>query len=213
MLNELTKDLVAKTVDLAKSQLAKEGCSDVKTLICVGGGSNMPQIKEALQANFPEMEIKLYEPEKAIALGAAIYANNIDAEDLVAAGRGFVQDIAAYSYGYRVHKDENSGAQICNIILKGQKLPKTVKKAYYPKFDGQKTASIKIFESNVTSEWCETWEVPEEYILKVDLPLPEGVTKGDPIDVVMTITTNGILEISADDRHGNVQKGTKQLNF
>ncbi len=76
--NELTVELLDETVTKLEKIYNKHcGKIDIEEIICVGGASNMPQVREALEDRFGDCEIILHIPEYAIADGAAIYAKKI----------------------------------------------------------------------------------------------------------------------------------------
>jgi molecular chaperone DnaK len=80
---ELTADLLQRTVTLTSQALAearKQGVATVDKILLVGGSSYMPQVQSRLKAEFPNVEQKLFEPEQAVAKGAAIYAASKEIE-------------------------------------------------------------------------------------------------------------------------------------
>ena len=54
-----------------------KGYDVIDEILLVGGSTRMPQVKKALAKNFSEIEIKILEPDEAVAKGAAIYAVNV----------------------------------------------------------------------------------------------------------------------------------------
>ncbi len=206
LFDELTGELLNETIQMTKRLVEKESCSGVKRLVCVGGSSNMPQVLAGLAGAFPEMEIQIFEPEKSIACGAAIYAQSCD----------IVSDIAAYSYGIRCYQDYDKDPVkkiIVNLIKKGDRLPKTGEYNFSTIEDDMGTSSFKVFESAVTEDECAPEAVPAEHILEVVLDLPEGTPKGTSVTAKMTLTTDGLIEVIADDKNGHISKGRKKLNF
>lgn len=76
-----TKDLLDRTVDYTKDifkEAEKKGVkqSDISEILLVGGSSKMPQVRTRLKQEFG-MDIKMFDPDEAVAKGAAIYANNM----------------------------------------------------------------------------------------------------------------------------------------
>ncbi|MBR4697140.1 MAG: Hsp70 family protein, partial [Candidatus Methanomethylophilaceae archaeon] len=69
------------TIDLINRVLKSKSFTigDIDEIILVGGSSRMPQVKNAIAANFPETSIKIYDPDQSIAKGAAIFARSIGA--------------------------------------------------------------------------------------------------------------------------------------
>lgn len=70
-----TKDLLDSTVTLTKKALedAKKEGVNVDEILLVGGSTKMPQVQEMIKDTF-NIEPKNFEPDEAVAKGAAIYA-------------------------------------------------------------------------------------------------------------------------------------------
>lgn len=72
---EATSHLVAKTMGLMEEALKNAGDVKIDKVLLVGGSTNMPMIKEAVGAKFPEYKVE--DPDRAVAKGAAVYASII----------------------------------------------------------------------------------------------------------------------------------------
>lgn len=77
---EITESLLNQTISLTHEMMneAKEKgakYSSFDKILLVGGSSKMPQIKRKVDAEFG-IESRLFEPDEAVAKGAALYANN-----------------------------------------------------------------------------------------------------------------------------------------
>lgn len=70
-----TKDLLDTTVSLTEKAIneAKEQGVSIDEILLVGGSTKMPQVQEMVQGKFG-IEPKNFEPDEAVAKGAAIYA-------------------------------------------------------------------------------------------------------------------------------------------
>lgn len=211
LFNELTLELLKKTITMTRALIDKNG-DKIDKLICVGGSSNMPQVIEGLKNAFKGMDIRVYEPEKAVALGAAIYAQFCKEHG---AGSRILSDIAPYSYGIRCYEDYDKNPDkevVLNLILKGDKLPKQSHRYFKTVKDGQTYLTFKVFESALTKKNCELYEVGD-YVMEVELPLPHRPPKNTNVDVTMTLNADGLIEVSADDSKGHLIRGDKHLNF
>ncbi len=71
---ELLDETINKLEDVYYRNLSNIG---IEEIICVGGSSNMPQVKEALEERFPDCEVRVYMPEYAVVNGSAIYAHKV----------------------------------------------------------------------------------------------------------------------------------------
>lgn len=72
LLNETLKK-TKEVIEVAKNK----GYDVIDEILLVGGSTRMPQVKKALVKNFGEIEIKILEPDEAVAKGAAIHAVNV----------------------------------------------------------------------------------------------------------------------------------------
>lgn len=78
-----TADLLKRTIELTNDCLKAAESKGVKKesvteILLVGGSSKMPQVKTLVEKTYPWAEVKLYEPDEAVAKGAALYAMNKD---------------------------------------------------------------------------------------------------------------------------------------
>ena len=85
---KVTWDLLQRTISTAESVL-EDAANKLKVdnvhldaILLVGGSSKMPQVKRAVQENFG-IEPQLYQPDEAVARGAALYARQALAKQVV----------------------------------------------------------------------------------------------------------------------------------
>lgn len=209
--DELTLELLNKTITMTKNLLQRNG-GTIDKFICVGGSSNMPQVIKGLKRSFPNREIQVYEPEKAVAYGAAIYAQFCKERGV---GTSVLSDIAPYSYGIRTCEDYDKNPDreiVVNLIFKGNRLPKESRHGFLTVSDGQTSVRFPVYESTLAKENCELYEVGD-YIMEIELPLPHRPPKNTKIEVTMTLNADGLIEAVADDGKGHIIRGNKHLNF
>jgi len=70
----LTSDKVAQTMNYVDETLQNAGNIEIDMVLLVGGSTYMPMIRNAVEARFPG-KVQIHEPDRAVAMGAAIYAN------------------------------------------------------------------------------------------------------------------------------------------
>ena len=70
----LTSDKVAQTMNYVEETLQKAGNVEIDMVLLVGGSTYMPMIRNAVEGRFPG-KVQIHEPDRAVAMGAAIYAN------------------------------------------------------------------------------------------------------------------------------------------
>ena len=96
---ELTKDLLDRTITLTKNimeEAKNKGYSQVTNMLLVGGATRMPKVMAAIKSHLG-IEPFLYEPDQAVAKGAALISLKKFAEKVVEATEGdtgAIEDIA-----------------------------------------------------------------------------------------------------------------------
>lgn len=78
--DDITSVLLKQTLDKANDAIEaakKKGVTHIDEIILVGGSCKMPQVKAAVEAEYPDIPIKMFEPNTAVAKGAAIHADNL----------------------------------------------------------------------------------------------------------------------------------------
>ena len=195
------KDFEKKSSELLQStmnmvdKLKRKFNGKIDYIVCVGGSSNMPQVKDAFEKNYPDIELKLYDPEKAIAFGAAIYAEHLTEKN-------YLHDICKFSYGaryvenYSKYHDENR-LRIWNIIYKDAALPASGESTSYKIRDNQSSTYIAIYESECKDEVY----LPEKgkFIGKVEISDIKNSRKGNATLLTMTIDRSGLMHLTAVD--------------
>ena len=76
---ELTRDKLESTINFTREVINKaraKGFNVIDEVVLVGGSTFMPQVPEALQAELGQ-EPKRHDPNQAVALGAALYGNQL----------------------------------------------------------------------------------------------------------------------------------------
>jgi molecular chaperone DnaK (HSP70) len=136
----LTQDLLERTVSLTHEMLAeagKKGYSKFDEIILVGGSTRMPQVAGRVSEEFG-LQAKLFDPDEAVAKGAAIYGwklylqeelkarvarktgkqmdqiEDTDLADLL----GEVEQLVADDTGYSVSDVQKSRMRITNVTSK-----------------------------------------------------------------------------------------------
>lgn len=207
--DELTLELLNKTIDLTRSVINRNNAYDISRIICVGGSTNMPQVQEGLKRAFPDKHIQVFEPDKAIAVGAAIYAQFCDSKDQA------LSDIAAYSYGIVCRrgfdKDPND-LRVVNLIMKGDRLPITLEHRFLTSIDGQVSMRFDIIENSNAENKYDYKRGSASPVMTVILEFPEPMPKSTSACLQMTLTLDGIIIVSALGSDGNTITAKKELN-
>ncbi|MBQ4509588.1 MAG: Hsp70 family protein [Clostridia bacterium] len=78
LFEEITVELLDETVNKLEDVYYRNISNiDIEEIICVGGSSNMTQVREALEERFGDCEVRVYMPEYAVVNGSAIYAHKV----------------------------------------------------------------------------------------------------------------------------------------
>ncbi|MBF0287393.1 MAG: Hsp70 family protein [SAR324 cluster bacterium] len=82
--NELTGDLLERTINLTHDMLKeaeKKGYKSFDEILLVGGSTRMPQVKVRVEQEFKDIPVKVFDPDEAVAKGAALYAWKLSIND------------------------------------------------------------------------------------------------------------------------------------
>ncbi len=214
-----TEGLLSQSVMLIDNMLTAKGLSmanDVDEIILVGGSTRMPQVKRRLEQEYGK-PISSYEPDKAVAMGAALmasYANYATSTDSSATGTNpgagsdgtlggisFVDDKGTSvvvevkctkSYGLITYRGDER--LVSNIILKDSPKPTEETRQFSARSDGQSSVLLEIYENSELD-----MEVGEDICTKMyeDEPVqfPYAVKAGTPIGVTFKLDKDGMLQV------------------
>ena len=151
---ELTEEKMEMTMACVRNALRLAGDGvHIDDIILVGGSCRMPMVKKRLEKEFPSVNIRLdqFEPDLAIAKGAAIHAQNLstpnDGRERVKIG----SDKGSRSYGVSAYVDNVE--MICNIVLRTDPMVLDRDDFYFTtRDDGQTGVTFSIYENASAEE-------------------------------------------------------------
>ena len=183
-----TAELLQSTMTMVEKLKYRCGAK-IDYIVCVGGSSNMPQVPAEFKRRYPDIPIKIFEPEKAIAFGAAIYAQHLT-------NAQFLQDICKFSYGARYLENVDSEQyKVWNMIFKDDPLPTSNESESYLVNDGDSFIYIPIFESECVDDVYDP--VKGTYIGEIQMRGLADGRRGDLVTLTMAIDTSGLMQLKA----------------
>ena len=167
--------------------------SDIDVIVLVGGATRMQLVREfiiRLFRKFPDVNI---DPDKAVALGAAVQAAMKERKSEVK--EVILTDVCPFTLGTDVVISLGNGAQeaghFCPIIERNTVIPASRTERFYTARDGQEKISIRVLQGE--SRFAEN----NLYLGELELEVPKGPAGKESVDVTYTYDINSLLEVEA----------------
>lgn len=203
---ELTADLLERTINIVRMAISKSTAEikHIDDIILVGGSSRMPMVKRRLQREFPNTNIRLdaYEPDLAVAKGAAIHAYNL-ANKPVAPKVKLVKDLSTRSYGIKCEDENTKVLKIQNLLLRTDPLVTTSTKYFQTSAEDQSSVDITIYENTSVKAEISLEEGMKKYS-KI-LSWGYNVPKATPVTAHVDRGSDGIVHIVVECQNKEVR--------
>ncbi len=186
-LNQLTADLIARTVGPIQQALADAGIapSAIDHVVLVGGMTRMPAVQDKLMALIGKAPHQGVNPDEVVAVGAAIQAGILGGEvkDIL------LLDVTPLSLGI-----ETKGGVFTRLIARNTSIPTGKMKTFTTAETNQTAMEIHVLQGE--SEMASFNKPLGKFKLVGIPPAPRGLMQ---VDVTFDIDANGIIHVHAKD--------------
>jgi molecular chaperone DnaK (HSP70) len=165
----------------------------IDSVVMVGGSTRIPLVRERVGAFFGVEPYTALDPDRVVAMGAAMQASIIAGAQRGEGSSSLLVDVIPLSLGI-----ETAGGAMAKLIMRNSSVPARAIERFSTSVDGQVNVKIHVVQGE--REMVEDCRSLGVFDLRGIPPMPAGVPK---LVVEFLIDANGVLSVSAiEERSG-----------